>query len=47
MEGMEFFLARHISQRNLDAVAFYGPDFDALGAIWLERTPAHPATAPA
>jgi hypothetical protein len=34
MEGMEFFLPRHIPQRNADAVACYGSDFDALCARW-------------
>jgi hypothetical protein len=34
MEGMEFFLPCHIPQRNPDAFACYGSDFDALGALW-------------
>jgi hypothetical protein len=34
MEGMEFFVPRHIPQRNPDVVACYGSDFDALGALW-------------
>jgi hypothetical protein len=35
MEGMEFLLASHIRQRNPNAVACYGSDFNALGALWL------------